>query len=171
LTETVLLPFDNEIIVDGLLRSYNLLFGSGIRGDLKAIYDDAKERGAVITTLLPDQQLQTREALMEKAEATNAKVLDAFMRHQYISGRSPKTVERDLLAVTGFAQFLLSGQPEPSSLRDFQQEALKGFLMSVPEKGRKPLSLSIKRFLSFLQDTGRLDWEEAEELLELVKQQ
>ena len=171
LVETVLLPFGNEIITDGLLQSYNLIFGSGIRSELKEIYDDAKERDAIITTLLPNQQIPARESLAAKVETTNEKVLDAFKKHQYKSGRSSKTIERDVLTVTGFAHSLLSKEPEPSSLRDFQKEALKNYLMSLPEKGRKPVSLSIKRFLSFLQDTGRLDWEEAEDMLALVKQQ
>jgi hypothetical protein len=171
LVETVLLPFGNEIIVDGLIQFYNLIFGSGIRGELKEIYDDAKECDAIITILLPNQQIPTRESLVAKVETTNGKVLDTFLKHQYKFGRSPKTVERDVFNVTSFAHFLLTGQPEPSSLRDFQQETLKNFLISLPEKGRKPVSLSIKRFLSFLQDTGRLDWEEAEDVLALVKQQ
>lgn len=171
LVEAVLLPFGNEVITDGLLQSYNLMFGSGIRGELKEIYDDAKERGAIITTLLPNQQIPSREGLAAKMENTNGKVLEAFTKHQYKSGRSPKTVERDVLAVTSFAHFLLSEQPEPFSLRDFQQEALTRFLMSVPEKGRKPASLGLKRFITFLQDTGRLNWDEAEDMLDVVKQQ
>ena len=42
--------------------------------------------------------------------------------------------------------------------------------MSVPEKERKTVSLGIKRFLSFMQDTNRLNWDKAEDMLELVKQ-
>jgi hypothetical protein len=170
LVETTLLPFGNEIITDGLLQSYNLFFGSGIRGELKAIYDDAKERNAIITSLLPGSQIPTRESLAAKMKSVNVKVLDAFMKHQYKSGRSPKTVERDLLSISDFADFLISGQPEPGSLRDFEQEVLKKFLLSVPEKGRKAYILSTKRFLSFMRDTGRLNWDDTEELLDLVKQ-
>jgi hypothetical protein len=171
LVQTVLLPFGNEIIVDGLLQSYNLIFGSGIKGELKEIYDDAKERDSIITTLLPKQQIPTRESLVTKVVTTNAKVLDAFKKHQYKSGQSPKVVERDVLNVTSFAHFLLSWQPEPPSLRDFQREALMRFLIAVPETRRKTVRLSIKRFLSFLEDSGRLGWEEAEDMLALVKQQ
>lgn len=167
----MLLPFGNEIVTDGLLQSYNLMVGSGIRGELKEIYGDTKERGAIITTLLPNQQISTRGSLAAKAEITNGKVLDAFTKHQYKSGRSPKTLERDLLALSSFAYFLLSWQPEPVSLRDFQQAALKSFLMSMPEIERQPVSLSTKRFLAFIQQTGRLDWDEAEDMLALVKQQ
>jgi hypothetical protein len=170
LVETVLLPFGNEIITDGIFQSYNLMFGSGIRGELKEIYDDAKERDAIISTLLPNQQIQTRESLVEKAETINKKVLDAFSKYQYKSGRSPKTVERDVLTLTNFMNFLLSRQPEPASLREFQTEAIERFLLSAPEKGRKPVSLGIKRFVLFMQDTGRLDWVEAENMLALIKQ-
>jgi hypothetical protein len=169
--KAVLLPFQDEIITDGLFQTYSLIFGPGIRRNLKEIYDDAKERDAIITTLLPNQQVPTKESLAAKAGITNKKVLDVFTKRQYNSGRSSKTVERDILTVTSFAHFLLAEQPEPSSLRDFHQEALKDFLISLPEKGRKPASLSIKRFLSFLKDTGRLDWEEAEDMLALVKPQ
>ena len=90
LAETVLLPFGDEIITDGLLQSYNLMFGSGIRGELKEIYDDAKERGAIITTLLPNQQIPTRESLAAKAEITNEKVLDAFHKISIQVGKKPK---------------------------------------------------------------------------------
>ncbi len=170
LVETVLLPFGHEIVMDGLLQSYNLMFGSGIQREFKDIYDDAKERGAIVTTLIPNLMIPTRESLTTKAEITNKKVLDAFTKHQYMSGRSPKTVEHDVLNITSFANFLLSEQPEPSSLRDFQREALLSFLMSVPEKERRAVYLSFKRFLSFMQDTGRLIWNEAEDLLVLIKQ-
>lgn len=70
LVETTLLPFGNEIIADGLLPSYNLIFGSGIRAELKAIYDDAKERNAIITTLLPGSQISTRESLAAEMKST-----------------------------------------------------------------------------------------------------
>lgn len=169
LVETALLPFGNEIITDGLLPSSNLMFGSGIRAELKDIYDDAKERNAIITTLLPGLQIPTRENLAAKMKSTNVKVLDAFVKHQYKSGRNPKTVDRDMLSITDFAYFLISRQPDPGSLRDFQQEALKSFLLSVAEKERKAFTLSAKRFLSFMRDTGRMNWDDTEEMLDLIK--
>jgi hypothetical protein len=42
--------------------------------------------------------------------------------------------------------------------------------MAMPEKERKPVNLSIKRFLLFMRETGRLDWDEAEDMLDSVKQ-
>jgi hypothetical protein len=49
----VLLPFQDKIIYDGLLQSYNLFFGSGISGRLKETYVRAKQRNEIIETLVP----------------------------------------------------------------------------------------------------------------------
>ncbi|MBF0235487.1 MAG: hypothetical protein HQK65_21000 [Desulfamplus sp.] len=48
---TVLLPFAGRIIYDGLFQTYNIHFGSGIRGNLKEIYMIAKQNQRVIETL------------------------------------------------------------------------------------------------------------------------
>ncbi len=53
LVKTVLLPFQGRIISDGLLQSYSVYFGSGIRGDLKEIYMAAKQNGRIIESLEP----------------------------------------------------------------------------------------------------------------------
>ena len=50
-TETVLLPFKNMIVYDGLLSSYNISFGSGIRRELNESYKDAKQRQGIVTCL------------------------------------------------------------------------------------------------------------------------
>jgi len=49
--ETVLLPYKGHVIYDGMCRSYNLEFGSGIRGDLKEQYMVAKQAGRILTSL------------------------------------------------------------------------------------------------------------------------
>jgi len=167
--KTVLLPFNNEIIADGLFQSYDLIIGPGIRRELKAIYDDAKERGAIITSLLGSPERPSPEMQGVKAGATNTKVLEAFQKHQYKSGSSPKTVERDVMSVAAFAQYLFQ-QPEPTSLRDFGEVDLQNYLLSLPEKARKPASLGLKRLISFLRDTGRLDWNDAEYMFDALKQ-
>ncbi len=169
LVKAVLLPFNNEIIADGLYSAYSLIFGSGIRRELKAIYDDAKERGAIITSLTESPERPSPEMLGVKAAATNTKVLEALQKNQYKTGLSPKTVERDTLSVAAFAQYLFQ-QTEPTSLRDFGEVDLQNYLLSLPEKARKPASLGLKRFISFLRDTGRLDWNDAEYMYETLKQ-
>jgi hypothetical protein len=48
-----LLPFRDQIIYDGLLEPYNMFFGGGVRGSLREDYLRAKQRGEIITSLLP----------------------------------------------------------------------------------------------------------------------
>lgn len=169
MVKTVLLPFNDEIITDGLFQSYNLTFGPGIRNGFKSDYDDAKELDKIITTLLPSRQPLSRESQIMRAEAINLKVMDAFQKHLYKSGITPKTVERETLFVQTYAQNQLS-QSEPASLRELRPKTILNYLSSLPDKERKPASLSLKRLISFLRDTGRIDWDESKNLLEALKQ-
>jgi hypothetical protein len=50
-TKTVLLPFKDRIVYDGLLESYNLSFGPGIRRSLNDDYRQAKRNYGIITSL------------------------------------------------------------------------------------------------------------------------
>jgi hypothetical protein len=49
--KAILLPFKNTIVYDGLLQSYNIHFGSGIRKRLKEQYMKAKQQGTIIYSL------------------------------------------------------------------------------------------------------------------------
>ncbi len=49
LTQTVLLPFKGKIVYDGLMSSYNISFGPGIRRNLNEEYKEAKARHGIIT--------------------------------------------------------------------------------------------------------------------------
>jgi hypothetical protein len=49
--KAVLLPFKGQIIYDGILNSYSVSFGPGIRQDLKERYQEAKARFGIITSL------------------------------------------------------------------------------------------------------------------------
>lgn len=51
LTKTVLLPFKGQIVYDGLLSSYRISFGPGIRRSLNESFKEAKERSGIVTTL------------------------------------------------------------------------------------------------------------------------
>ena len=51
LAKTVLLPFKNTIIYDGLLQIHNVSFGAGIRQMLSEKYKSAKEWSGIITSL------------------------------------------------------------------------------------------------------------------------
>lgn len=53
MVETVLLPFKGMIVYDGLFSGYNVIFGGGIRADLNHVYQVAKHKGRIITSLNP----------------------------------------------------------------------------------------------------------------------
>lgn len=51
LTQTVLLPFKDRIVYDGLLSSYNVSFGPGIRRNLNEDFKTTKDRQGIVTSL------------------------------------------------------------------------------------------------------------------------
>lgn len=51
LVQTVLLPFKDKIVYDGLLNSYRISFGPGIRRSLNESFKEAKERHGIVTSL------------------------------------------------------------------------------------------------------------------------
>jgi hypothetical protein len=51
LTQTVLLPFKSMIVYDGLMSSYNISFGPGIRRNLNEDFKEAKARHGIVTSL------------------------------------------------------------------------------------------------------------------------
>lgn len=58
LTQTVLLPFKDMIVYDGLLSSYNISFGPGIRRNLNEDFKEAKARYGIVTSLpMPHEPL------------------------------------------------------------------------------------------------------------------
>jgi hypothetical protein len=48
--QTVLLPFKDKIVYDGVISSYNIRFGPGIRGSLMGDYKQAEARYGIITS-------------------------------------------------------------------------------------------------------------------------
>ena len=51
MVEAMLLPFRDCIVYDGLLSSYNVSFGGGIKRSLNESYREAKERHGIVTSL------------------------------------------------------------------------------------------------------------------------
>ena len=60
--QTVLLPFREKIVYDGLMQGYNVFFGSGIKRSLKEDYMKAKQNGRIITALEDGQAKQSATA-------------------------------------------------------------------------------------------------------------
>ncbi|HRQ39464.1 MAG TPA: hypothetical protein PLD25_16270 [Chloroflexota bacterium] len=57
-TQAVLLPFKGVIVYDGLLSSYALSFGGGMRSGFKEAYNKAKRKGEIIVSF--DTAVQTQ---------------------------------------------------------------------------------------------------------------
>src|SRR5271166_2717398 len=61
LTQTVLLPFKGVIVYDGLMSSYNISFGPGIRRNLNQDFKEAKARHGIVTALpMSDEPLPVK---------------------------------------------------------------------------------------------------------------
>jgi Domain of unknown function (DUF6398) len=61
LTQTVLLPFKSVIVYDGLMSSYNISFGPGIRRNLNQDFKEAKARHGIVTSLpMSDEPLPVK---------------------------------------------------------------------------------------------------------------
>lgn len=74
LIETVLLPFKDKIISDGIFQGSNIYFGSNYRNSLKDSYNEAKARFGIITSL--------RQESKEIITSDTAK-LKTYLKNQY----------------------------------------------------------------------------------------
>jgi hypothetical protein len=99
------------------------------------------------------------------------RALEAFRKHLYQTGLSPKVVERDIASAAAFAD-ALADRPEPGSLRDFEADDLREFADSLRSasgtKGKQALT-GLTRFLRFLRDTGRVDYDRADRMLKQLR--
>jgi hypothetical protein len=169
LVKAVLLPYEDEIISDGLYPIYNISFGSGIIKGYKTIFDDAKERGEIISSLLPFSEPISPQERINKAETTNKKVVADFEKYLLRSGSSLKIIERDLITIRHLATENLSDTTEPLSLRDLKKKELTRFLNNLPADERHNSAIGLKRFVHFALDTERIDWKTAEDMLSALK--
>jgi hypothetical protein len=84
--ETVLLPFKNQIITDGLFLGGSIFFGNGIKNELKRGYMNAKQQGTIIFDLQQPvvlEKITDRIAVLEqpwKAEITQIVALTKKLR-------------------------------------------------------------------------------------------
>jgi len=69
--QAVLLPFKDKIIYDGLLNTYNVYFGGGIRSDVNRTYSRLKRREGIIEQLVgPDGEPKVWTSLDRQAPRT-----------------------------------------------------------------------------------------------------
>ena len=159
--KAVLIPFEDRIIYDSLLASYPIHFGGGYKRSLKETYRDIQERGGIITKLPPDE-----DNAQERAEASNKKVLAAFQKALGASGLSPKMIQEHSGNLADFADEYLLRKTPSGMLLDLTKADVEAY-----QKLRNGdiNFVSFKRFIWFLRDTGRMDWDAAERLLKYAK--
>ncbi len=163
--KAVLLPFEGKIIYDSLLAPYNVSFGGGIRRDLNASYRYVQEHEGIITTLTPDNQVESAD-LRKGVETRNKKILLAFQKELGQAGLSPKMMEQHRNAIATFAQDYLLDEDPPRSLLDLTIDDVNTYRGSA----KKANPVSFKRFVQFLRNTDRMDYELAESILDAIKQ-
>jgi hypothetical protein len=162
--QTVLLPFEDRIIYDSLLTTYNVSFGPGIRRSLKEAYRNATEREGILTALLPTAPANLNE-LRFQIEARNEKILQAFRTHLAQAGLSLKMVEQHASTLQHFASSVLLSQT-PRGLLDITPNEIETYLQTT---GVKTAKTSFKRFVRFLMETGRMEDGQTEELRQMLK--
>jgi hypothetical protein len=165
--QAVLLPFEDQIIYDGLLQWYAVVFGPGIRARLNAEYRHAKAREGIITTLRPATTAVDLQEEHTAVLARNARVLQAFRKELSSKGLSRKMVEQHARTIEDFAQTCLLDHELPRGLLEMTLEDMQSYLRT---HGNKTVTTSFKRFVRFLEETGRMDDEQAEVLREWLKQ-
>jgi hypothetical protein len=164
--EAVLLPFEGRIIYDSLLVPYNVFFGSGIRASLKDAYRDAQEREGIITTLGPDAEEASPEEERAEIRQRNARVLAAFRKELARSGLSVKMTDQHVAMLQAFADGYMLMKEPPRGVLDLSTVDLEDYLATTGSAANRT---SFKRFVRFLSNTGRVDYDLIMALTEFLK--
>ena len=166
LVQAVLLPFEGQITYDSLLQPYTIFFGPNIRRRLNETYRNVQEREGIITTLEPAHAPANLNEERNTVLARNAKILNAFRKDLASRGLSQTMVEQHTSNIDAFAQTCLLKQDPPRGLLDTTLADVQNYLDTAENKKN---TTSFKRFVRFLVDTGRMDYEQAEPLQDFLK--
>ncbi|MBC8448090.1 MAG: hypothetical protein H8D78_10085 [Chloroflexi bacterium] len=168
LVEAVLLPFRNQIVFDGILKPYNIIFGGGIRRNLNDVYRQAKERFGIITSLLPKPG---EEEVVAVVQDSYGRVLKAFERWLPRYGLRPQTIERHVTNVRRFAEAYLERQQPPRAFHDATLADVRGYLSSAlpPDTKVKDSVVSFKKFFRFMGETVRMPYDVAYDILDYLR--
>jgi hypothetical protein len=165
-TKAVLLPFEGQIIYDSLLEPFSVSFGPGIRGSINDTYRNVQEREGIITTLDPTEAPVSMDEVRKGVLARNAKILNAFQKDLARRGLSFAMVERHVGNIQAFAQVFLLPQDPPRGLLDMQLADVQTYISTAGEKANPT---SFKRFVRFLADSGRMDYDRVEALRDYLR--
>jgi hypothetical protein len=158
LVQAVILPFEGQIIYDSLLQPYTVTFGANIRHRLNETYRTIQEREGITTMLEPSNAPTNLDEVRSAVLARNAKILNAFRRDLARRGLSSTMVEQHASNIENFAQTWLLAQDTPRGLLDMTLADVQTYLDTAGNKANKT---SFKRFVRFLIETGRMDYEQA----------
>lgn len=164
--QAVLLPFEDHIIYDSLLEPYGIFFGPGIRASLNDEYRNVQEREGIITTLEPTSADASGEERRKGLLAREAKLLSAFRKDLARRGLSHSKVEQHVGNIQAFAQTFLLTQDPPRGLLEITFADVQTYLS---REETRPTTTSFKRFVRFLAETGRMDYEQTEPLREFLQ--
>jgi hypothetical protein len=158
LVQAVILPFEGQIIYDSLLQPYTVTFGANIRHRLNETYRTIQEREGITTMLEPSNAPTNLDEVRSAVLARNAKILNAFRRDLARRGLSSTMVEQHASNIENFAQTWLLAQDTPRGLLDMTLANVQAYLDTA---GNKANTTSFKRFVRFLIETGRVEYEQA----------
>jgi hypothetical protein len=164
--QAVLLPFEGQIIFDSLLQPYTISFGPNIRRRLNDTYRNMQEREGIITMLGPDKIPDNLNEAHKEALARNAKILSAFRKDLAGKSLSSTMIEQHASNIDAFAQNWLLRQDPPRGLLDTTLTDVQSFLDTT---GSKTNTTSFKRFVRFLIDTNRMEYEQAAPLRDFLQ--
>ncbi len=174
--QAVLLPYEGQIIYDSLLMPYSIYFGAGIRSSLKDIYRNLQEREGITTSLLPaTTALLARPSdltqVSKEIAARNSKILTAFQKDLAKSGLSLKMIEQHSQNIQVFSQsYLLTQALLLRGLLELTVEDIQAYLDTLTGKGNRSINItSFKRFVRFLYNTGRINFEQEEIFTSFLK--
>lgn len=165
--QAVLLPFEDHIIYDSLLAPFSIHFGSGMRSGFNDSYRDAQEREGIITNLLTASSSDSVQEAQKAVLARNKRILSAFGKDLARRGLSHAMVEKHVGNIDAFARDYLLSQDTPRGLLTMTARDLETYIQTA---GDKTTLTSFKRFLRFLDDTGRMEYDQIEGLRDLLKQ-
>jgi len=129
---TILLPFKNKIIYDGLLGQHNISFGGGIKRELKEIYMRAKQNNRIIDCLESTGEInrvksKTKPIKNWKPEidqlANKAKKLRGSVEQPAIYSPAFSLIK----ASVGFAQLAVTNTSDPETLQKALDNVRRAF--------------------------------------------
>lgn len=112
--DAVLLPFERKIIYDGMLESYNVLLGPGIRAGLNEEYLTAKQNGRIITSLEADTAGGQPVRSAREWDEASAAVLDEIVKmgEKLRGGTAIQTAALGVLRASAKAALAAAQQPD-----------------------------------------------------------